>query len=165
MSDHFNTGPGFPQTRAEVEAASDEVLGHLMGRCGVEPADPDVCLACYAYTLLSGREQAQAKRTKLQVIEAEDGLRYRHPWQAWLRHGDHCPARRLTPDLSALEGPCNCGLNRALADAASVSGIADLQTALDESRKHWAAFGSHPGDAYRTLERAVRAYIGKEAKA
>jgi hypothetical protein len=54
-------------------------------------------------------------RSKADIIMAEDGLRARHPLRGWLRHHDHCPARRLSMDLTRLEGPCNCGLNDTLA--------------------------------------------------
>lgn len=53
---HFNTGPGLPQTRAEVDTLTDEGLEDFMAFCGVEPADFDSCLACYAYGVAQDRE-------------------------------------------------------------------------------------------------------------
>lgn len=56
MNEHYNTGPGLPQTQTEVVTATDEVLDDLMGRCPVEPADPQACLACFAYMVMQRRE-------------------------------------------------------------------------------------------------------------
>jgi len=71
---HFNTGPGWPQTRAEVEALAavpdDDLLGDFMGQCSVEPADFENCLACYAYQLAQIREGGGHSSGTLDPIEA-----------------------------------------------------------------------------------------------
>lgn len=56
MEEHYNTGPGYPQTKAEVDALPTPALHDFMARCGVEPADFDDCLACYAYWVVQNRE-------------------------------------------------------------------------------------------------------------
>lgn len=60
MTDHFNTAPGMPQTRAEVNRLDNDTLTDFMGRCVVEPSDFDNCLACYAYQVAQMREAEQA---------------------------------------------------------------------------------------------------------
>lgn len=62
--DHFNTGEGWPQSRAEVEALSAEDIFEFMGCCAEEPADPDDCLACYAY-MYSTQEKVEAAEITL----------------------------------------------------------------------------------------------------
>lgn len=54
--EHFNTDEGYPQTQAEVDEASTETLDAFMGLCDAEPAEPDKCLACYAYIVYCERE-------------------------------------------------------------------------------------------------------------
>lgn len=68
-------------------------------------------------------------RTKREIVEAEDGLRYHHPLSEWLRHGDRCPARRLSMDTRSLDGPCDCGLTATLA-----AGVHLGDEGLDELR-------------------------------
>jgi hypothetical protein len=56
---HLNTTTEWPQTRAEVELASADVLTDFMSCCHVEPADFDNCLACYAYLVVQNRESQE----------------------------------------------------------------------------------------------------------
>jgi hypothetical protein len=52
-----------------------------------------------------------APLTKAQIIERDVPSSLRdHPLYAWIRHGDWCPARRMTMDMTAVDGPCDCGL-------------------------------------------------------
>lgn len=51
---HFNTAPGYPQTRVAVRTLSRAYLEDFMGKCSSEPADFANCLACYAYRVLCG---------------------------------------------------------------------------------------------------------------
>jgi hypothetical protein len=67
MSEHFNTAPDLPQTKAAVDAMTDEELDVFMGLCSVEPADYDGCLACYAYEVAQDREAAAKKRNETTV--------------------------------------------------------------------------------------------------
>lgn len=61
---HYDTGPGYPQNRKEVEDATDDQLSGLMAECGVDPADGDICLACYAYQIASERSEQARQSTK-----------------------------------------------------------------------------------------------------
>jgi len=51
--------PDYPQSRAAVEAMSVEQMYDFAGNCDYEPAEPDVCLACYAYMLAQERDVAE----------------------------------------------------------------------------------------------------------
>jgi NTP pyrophosphatase (non-canonical NTP hydrolase) len=62
---HYNTGPGYPQSKAEVEALYDEALQAFMGECSVEPADPNTCLACYAYLHWNDRQVAACNESEV----------------------------------------------------------------------------------------------------
>lgn len=55
---HFDTAPGWPATRAEVEATVTPRLNDFMAKCSLEPADFERCLACYAYEVVQKREEA-----------------------------------------------------------------------------------------------------------
>jgi hypothetical protein len=59
MSAHFNTGPGYPQTRKAVRELSRAGLQEFMGECDVEPADFDNCLACYAYEIFQNSSEVK----------------------------------------------------------------------------------------------------------
>lgn len=48
---------------------------------------------------------------------------------------------------------------RALPDFPEDDPRAPLLAALRESHRQWGAYGTKPGDAYRTLERALRTYL------
>lgn len=63
--EHFNTAPDFPQSKAEVDALDDEALEVFMGMCEAEPAEPDSCLACYAYMVSQDRDEKAAPRDEL----------------------------------------------------------------------------------------------------
>lgn len=56
MSEHYNTDEGYPQSKEEVNALSDDDLFEFYAECDVEPADFDHCLACYAYKVACDRE-------------------------------------------------------------------------------------------------------------
>lgn len=45
------------------------------------------------------------------------------------------------------------------------TGCEGLREALEESHRQWGSYGTHPGEAYRTLERAVRAHLAALAPA
>lgn len=42
-----------------IEQASDDTLNDLMGLCDVDPGEPDLCMACYAYHVLTKREEGE----------------------------------------------------------------------------------------------------------
>jgi hypothetical protein len=56
-TEHFNTGPGWPKTRFEVASLPEEKLDEFMGMCDVDPAEPSVCLSCYAYQYAQEHEK------------------------------------------------------------------------------------------------------------
>ena len=74
---HYNTSERYPQTRAEVAAADTEMLVAFMGECPVEPADPDECLACYAYMVVQKRSHATARRASATALHLFREYRYR----------------------------------------------------------------------------------------
>jgi hypothetical protein len=88
MSKHFNTAPGYPQSRVEVRQASDEVLRDLMAQCAVEPASFDHCLACYAYENMQGRENKLASPYRDRRMNGAELFTFftRQGWAHWQDH-------------------------------------------------------------------------------
>jgi hypothetical protein len=71
MEEHYvvDDNSSYPKTRAEVVQSPDWVLEALMAECSVDPGEPDECLACFAYRILSDREQ-EAKPDMKQIARA-----------------------------------------------------------------------------------------------
>lgn len=54
IADH----PEWPQDRAAVDKMTNEQMWDFAGECDYEPAEEDVCLACYAMMEVQRREKA-----------------------------------------------------------------------------------------------------------
>jgi hypothetical protein len=85
MSKHFNTAPGYPQTRRAVNDVSDEVLRDFMAQCDVEPANFERCLACYAYQVMTERTGKVATPYRGRRMNGDELFEFfgKQGWAAW----------------------------------------------------------------------------------
>lgn len=74
-TEHFNTAGSWPTTREGVRKLADHHLIEFAGECEVEPADPDACLACYAYLLYQEHEAAKPKARRRSITVTHTGTK------------------------------------------------------------------------------------------